>query len=57
MVRQWVSIPQKIYKIPKRLQTYEEVEQYFPGFLAFIDSTKQPIPRSVNKERRKMYYS
>ena len=41
----------------KRLQTPEEVEQYFPGFLAFIDSTEQQIPRPVNNRRRKAYYS
>ena len=41
----------------KRLQTPEEVEQYFPGFLAFIDSTEQQIPRPVNNRRRKASYS
>ena len=35
----------------------EEVEKYFPGFFAFTDSTEQQIPRPVDKERRKMYYS
>ena len=35
MLRGCVPIPQKIYHITKRLQTPEEVEQYFPGFLAF----------------------
>jgi hypothetical protein len=40
MVRQCVPIPQKVYNITKRLQTQEEVEQYFPGFLAFMDSTE-----------------
>ncbi len=42
----------------KRLQTPEEVEKYFPGFLSFIDCTaKQQIPRPKDKDRRKMYYS
>ena len=41
----------------QRLQTPEEVEQYFPGFLAFIDSTEQQIPRPTDKGRRKTYYS
>ena len=40
LVRLCVPIPQKTYNITKRLQTPEEVEQYFPGFLAFIDSTE-----------------
>ena len=57
MIRQCVPIPQKIYQITKRLKTPEEVEKYFPGFLAFIDSTEQQIPRPVNRERRKIFYS
>ena len=58
MIRQCVPIPQKIYNITKRLKTPEEVEQYFPGFLSFIDSTEQQIPRpATDKDRRKMYYS
>jgi Helix-turn-helix of DDE superfamily endonuclease len=48
LVRLCVSIPQKTYNITKRLQTPEEVEQYFPGFLAFIDSTEQRIPRPTD---------
>ncbi len=47
----------KIYQITKRLKTPEEVEKYFPGFLAFIDSTEQQISRPVDNRRRKMYYS
>jgi Helix-turn-helix of DDE superfamily endonuclease/DDE superfamily endonuclease len=58
LVMQCVPIPQKIYNKTKRLKTIEEeVEKYFPGFLAFIDCTEQQIPRPVDKERRKMYYS
>ena len=57
LIRQCVPIPQKIYPITKRLKTPEEVEKYFPGFLAFTDCTEQQIPRPVDKERRKMYYS
>ena len=41
MVRQCVPIPQKIYNITKRLKTPEEVEKYFPGFLAFTDYIEQ----------------
>jgi DDE superfamily endonuclease len=58
LVRKSIPIPQKICPITKRLKTTEEVEKYFPaGFLAFIDSTEQQIPRPVDKEKRKMYYS
>src|SRR3954454_16693004 len=42
LVRQCSPIPQKIYKITKnRLQTLDEVEKYFAGFMAFIDSTTE----------------
>ncbi len=51
-----MPIPQKIYNITKRLKT-PEVEQYFPGFLAFTDCTEQQIPRPVDRERRDAYYS
>ena len=57
LIRQCIPIPQKIYNITKRLKTLQEVEKYFPGFIAFIDSTEQQIPRSIDKERRKEYYS
>ena len=57
LVRKCVPIPQKMHKITKRLRTPEEVEKYFPGFIAFTDCSEQQIPRPKNKERRKMYYS
>jgi hypothetical protein len=57
LIRECVPIPQKIYKKTKRLRNLEEVEQYFPGFLAFIDCTEQQIPRPTDKHNRKMYYS
>lgn len=57
LVRKCVPIPQKIYKITKRLRTPEEVEEYFPGFIAFVDCTEQQIPRPESKTRRKAYYS
>ncbi len=41
----------------KGFKTPDEVEKYFPGFLAFIDSTEQQIPRPVDNRRCKMYYS
>ena len=57
LVRNSLPIPQKIYNITKRLRTPDEVEKYFPGFLAFIDSTEQQIPKPKNKRKRKSYYS
>ncbi len=41
----------------KKAETPEAVEKYFPGFIAFTDCTEQQIPRPVDKERRKIYYS
>ncbi len=52
LIRQCVPIPQKIYNITKRLQTQEEVEQYFPGLMAFTDSTEQQIPRPIDKDKK-----
>jgi hypothetical protein len=57
LIRQCLPIPQKLYNTTKRLKTREEVEQYFPGFMAFVDVTEQQIPRPKNKIRRKLYYS
>ena len=42
----------------KRLNTLEEVEKYFPGFMAFqFHIEQQQIPRPVNKRRHDVYYS
>ena len=57
LVSRCLPIPQKIYNITKRFRTSEEVGQYFPGFLSFIDSTEQQIPRPKNNRKKKAYYS
>ena len=57
LIRICLPIPQKIYNITKRLKTPQEVEQYFPGFLSFIDSTEQQIPRPTDNKRKKIFYS
>jgi DDE superfamily endonuclease len=57
LIRECLPIPQKIYNITKRLKTPEDVERYFPGFLSFIDCTEQQIPRPIDKNRRKTFYS
>jgi hypothetical protein len=41
LIRKCVPIPQMLYNITKRMKTPQEVEKYFLGFLAFIDSTEQ----------------
>ncbi len=57
LIRKCVPIPQKTYNITKRLKTPEEVEKYFPGFMAITDCTEQQIPRPEDKRKRKAYYS
>lgn len=57
VVKNCIPLPQKLYNITRRLRTVEEVELYFPGFKAFIDSTEQEIPRPKNKKKQKEYYS
>jgi hypothetical protein len=57
LIRQCLPIPQKIYNLTKRLKTPEEIEKYYPGFLSFIDSTEQQIPRPMYTNRRKIFYS
>jgi hypothetical protein len=51
--QQCILIPQKIYNITKRLKTSEELEKYFPRFIAFIDSTEQQISRFVDNKKRR----
>ena len=53
VVKSCIPLPQKLYNITRRLRTVEEVEIYFPGFQAFIDSTEQEIQRPKNKKRKK----
>lgn len=57
VVRECIPIPQKMYERAKRAGTPDEVEEYFPGFKAFIDATEQEIPRPKNKAKRKSHYS
>ena len=57
LIRKCIPIPQKLYNKTNRLRTTEEVEKYFPGFLAFTDCTEQQIPRPIDNKRRKVFYS
>jgi hypothetical protein len=57
LIRRCLPIPQKLYRVTKRLKTKEEIEKYFPGFMAFTDCTEQPIPRPKKEKKRKLYYS
>ena len=57
IVKSCIPLPQKLYNITRRLRTVEEVELYFPGLKAFVDSTEQEIQRPKNKKKQKEYYS
>jgi hypothetical protein len=57
LVKDCIPIPEKVYERTKRATTPEEVEEYFPGFAAFIDSTEQEIPRPKSKAKRVSHYS
>jgi DDE superfamily endonuclease len=62
LVKRCIPLPEKLYKRTRRrrrrrLRTIDEVEEFFPGFRAFIDATEQEIPRPKNKRKRKRYYS
>jgi hypothetical protein len=54
LIRYCLPIPQKLYRVTKRLKTKEEIEQYFPGFMAFTDFTdftEQPEHSKTSKEQ------
>jgi Helix-turn-helix of DDE superfamily endonuclease len=54
LVKRCILLPKKLYKrTRRRLRTIDEVEEYFPGFKAFIDSSEQEIPRQRTREREK----
>ncbi len=57
LVKECIPIPKKLYERAGRARTVEEVEEYFPGFKAFIDATEQEIPRPKDKGKRRSHYS
>jgi hypothetical protein len=57
LVRDCIPIPEKVYGMARRATTPDEIEEYFPGFKVFIDSTEQEIPRPKSKAKRVSHYS
>jgi hypothetical protein len=58
LVRECLPLPKKVQKATRRLRTLEEVEEFFPGLKAFVDSTEQEIPRpKKDAKKRKTHYS
>jgi hypothetical protein len=46
-----------VYNKIRRLKTLEEVEKYFPGFMALTDSIEQQIQSRAVDKRKKNFYS
>jgi DDE superfamily endonuclease len=57
LVKECIPLPEKLHDMARRARTFEEVERYFPGFKAFVDTTEQEIPRPKNATKRKTHYS
>ena len=53
LVGECLPLPKKLHKMTRRLRTMEEVEEFFPGLKAFVDSTEQEIPRPKNDKRKR----
>ncbi|MDQ6723520.1 MAG: hypothetical protein M3Z01_04560 [Thermoproteota archaeon] len=58
LIRTCVSILQKIYNVTKRLMTFGDVELYFLGFLYFVNSPEQQIPRppAFDKDKKNILF-
>ena len=55
LVKECIPLPKKLYKrTRRRARTIDEVEENFPGFKAFIDTTEQEIPRPTKNKSKKM---
>ena len=55
LIRKCIEIPQKTYNTTKRLKTpEEEVEHYFPDFIAFTDCTEQQQQQQMPKPEDKI---
>ncbi len=57
LVKECIPLPEKLHEMARRARTFEEIERYFPGFRAFVDTTEQEIPRPKDATKRKTHYS
>ena len=57
VVKKCVPIPAKLYARSKRVSTVEELEELFPGLVALVDASEQPIQRPKRKDMEKSHYS
>ena len=56
LIKLCIPLPKKLYKRTRRLRTIEEVEEYFPGFKAFVDSSEQEIKAKEQKKKEKLLF-
>ena len=57
VVKKCMPIPAKLYARSKRVSTVEELEELFPGLVALVDASEQPIQRPKRKDMEKSHYS
>ena len=57
VVKKCVPIPAKLYARSKRVSRVEELEELFPGLVALVDASEQPIQRPKRKDMEKSHYS
>ena len=57
VVKKCVPIPANLYARSKRVSTVEELEELFPGLVALVDASEQPIQRPKRKDMEKSHYS
>ena len=56
VVKKCVPIPAKLYARSKRVSTAEELEELFPGLVALVDASEQPIQRPKRKDMEKSLF-
>ena len=57
VVKKCVPIPAKLYARSKRVSTVEELEELFPGLVALVDASEQPIQRPKRKDVENSHFS
>ena len=56
LIKLCVPLPKKLYKRTRRLRTIDEVEEYFPGLKAFIDSAEQDSKAEEQEKEKKLLF-
>ena len=56
-VKQSITIPSKLYADSKKINSMQQLQEFFPELIAMIHGTEQPIPRPNDHAKRKTHYS